>query len=568
MTSSIYDNLRVAIYARVSTEEQREGQTIDSQIAELERFAGERGCTVAGLYKDEGWSGSLLARPELDRLRDDASQGLFSAVLLNDVDRLARDVSHLGIIKRDLERRGVQLIFRKLPAEKSPTYNLMVNILGSFAEFERELIIDRTRRGRRHKVEVRQQYLGGNTAYGYRYVPKDKAAGEDGRLEIDPEEASVVRLMFGWVDREGCSARRVVRRLNELKARPQKGGKRWAKSSVLRILRCETYAGVWHYNKHESYEPAESERKGGYRRTLKTALRRRPRGEWLPLRLPAALQIVERGQWERVQQQLSRNLAFSPRNSKHAYLLAGLVRCGGCGATYVGDPNHGRYYYRCYQRCKQYPTVREERLNEVVWGALEESVLNPALIAGQVEQAEQRQAGSVDTLGNQAKEIEAALIQLQAEESRILEVYRTGIISPAQLGDEMGKIKTRRTALGQRRSELEGRLRIANLPALKRSLADYCRTVARRLGTFDAEERRRFLRLIVKEVVYEGEQVKIKGIIPVGDSLQEEDGSGEPVEGPLVGGGITTTMGYLSALNAVSEVNFEMITTVEMTKPS
>jgi len=160
-------NLRVALYARVSTEEQREGQTIDAQIAEIERFAKEKGWMVTGVYKDEGWSGSILARPALDRLRDDATKGLFDAAIVNDVDRVARDVAHLGIIKRDFERKQVHLVFRKLPGETSPTYNLMVNILGSFAEFERELIIDRTRRGRRHKVEVRQQYVGCTASYGY-----------------------------------------------------------------------------------------------------------------------------------------------------------------------------------------------------------------------------------------------------------------------------------------------------------------------------------------------------------------------------------------------------------------
>src|ERR1017187_3200539 len=188
--------LRLAIYARVSTEEQREGQTIDSQIAELERFSREKGWLIAGIYKDEGWSGGVMERPELDRLRDDAQKGVFEAVLINDVDRLARDVAHLGVIKRDLEKKGIKVIFRKLPSDASPTYNLMVNILGSFAEFEREMISDRTRRGRRHKVEVRKLYLGSNTSYGYRYTPKDRATGAEGVLEIVPDEAAAVRQMF------------------------------------------------------------------------------------------------------------------------------------------------------------------------------------------------------------------------------------------------------------------------------------------------------------------------------------------------------------------------------------
>ena len=150
--------LRLAIYTRVSTEEQREGKTINSQIAELEGFATAKGWVIVDSYSDAGWSGSVLARPEIDRLRDDARAGRFQAVLINDVDRLARDVAHLGVIKRDLEKNNVRVIFRKLPSETSPVSNLMVNILGSFAEFERELIMDRTRRGRRHKVEHRKQY--------------------------------------------------------------------------------------------------------------------------------------------------------------------------------------------------------------------------------------------------------------------------------------------------------------------------------------------------------------------------------------------------------------------------
>src|SRR5260370_22005479 len=75
---TLSENPKVAIYARVSTEEQREGQTIDSQVSELERFARDKGWDVAGIYKDEGWSGSVLARPELDRLRDHASVGRFN----------------------------------------------------------------------------------------------------------------------------------------------------------------------------------------------------------------------------------------------------------------------------------------------------------------------------------------------------------------------------------------------------------------------------------------------------------------------------------------------------------
>jgi site-specific DNA recombinase len=109
-----------ALYARVSTEEQREGNTIELQVAELEKFAERSGWTVHGRYIDEGWSGALLARPELDRLRDDAGRGLFNVVLVNDVDRLARDVSHLGVVKRDLGTKKSSSCLPQTPCFSRP----------------------------------------------------------------------------------------------------------------------------------------------------------------------------------------------------------------------------------------------------------------------------------------------------------------------------------------------------------------------------------------------------------------------------------------------------------------
>jgi site-specific DNA recombinase len=225
MTETL-SGLKVAFYARVSGEEQKQGHNIDSQLAELKEFAKQRDWSVVDAYLDEAWSGAALARPALDKLRDDAGRKLFDIVLINDVDRLARDVSHLGIIKRDLERSGVKVVFRKIPSENSPTHNLLVNILGSFAEFERELILDRTRRGRRHKVETRQEFIGCIAPYGYRYIRMEKPE-RLGKLVIKPEEAAVVRKIFEWVDCQGLSILAVVDRLNKEGIRPRKGGKGW-----------------------------------------------------------------------------------------------------------------------------------------------------------------------------------------------------------------------------------------------------------------------------------------------------------------------------------------------------
>jgi site-specific DNA recombinase len=576
--------LRVALYGRVSTEEQREGQTIDSQIAELDRFAREKGWQITGVYKDDGWSGTILARPELDRLRDDGSKGIFNAALFNDVDRLARDVSHLGIVKRDLQRHGVQMIFRKLPAEQSPTHNLMVNILGSFAEFERELILDRTRRGSRHKVEVRKQFLGGLAPYGFRYVPKDKSANKEGYLEIVPDEATIVRQMFEWVDKEGLSARKIVQRLSSMNAVPRKKGKRWGKSSVLRILRSETYAGVWHYNKHEGCEPIRRARVTKYRKSLKSSGRLRPQSEWLPLILPETLRLIDRDQWRRVQEQLSRNITFSPRNSKHQYLLKGLVKCGGCGARYVGDPCHGTYYYRCHARCKKVPTIKQEHFDGTVWSAIEEAVLNPELIADHVDDLTAKQTVVTEQLRTEESEIEKARSELRIEEARILEAYRKGIITPEQLGVELEQINARKSALETRASHITRNVVATPAPISKRSLHDWCQSAAKGLKRFTDQDRQQFLRLLVNDIIFEGERIRIRGVIPVptskedshpvGATLQQQNGC--DAQSPTAGiaehqrdrysvvsdDGIVAPAGYSHAPNTVGDVTFELIRSV------
>jgi site-specific DNA recombinase len=520
MAESPEAGMRLAIYARVSTDEQREGQNIDSQIAELERFSRDKGWPIVETYKDDGWSGGVMERPELDRLRDDAQKGVFEAVLINDVDRLARDVAHLGVIKRDLEKKGIRVIFRKLPSDASPTYNLMVNILGSFAEFEREMIADRTRRGRRHKVEVRKQYLGGNTAYGYRYTPKDRLLGTEGILDVNPTEAAVVAQMFGWIDEEGLSARRVVRRLNEMRVPPKLGAPLWAKSSVLRILRSEIYAGVWHYNKFQGCEPKHPSPIQRYRKHGKGSLRKRPKNEWLPLVLPDALRIVPRDRWERVQQRLDRNITFSPRNEKHSYLLKGLVRCGACGARYVGDPCHGKFYYRCLARCKGMPSVTERLLDDAVMAAVREAVVKPEVILKPLRQLQSAEMRERREHAQAAKSAEAVLARLKAEEERVLEAYRTGVITPAQLGQQLETVKARRSELESHAREAQQESTVPGGDA-DRAVSAYCAEAASNLASFTHERWQEFLRTIIDNIIFRGNQITIQGRIPAGGTAAQ-----------------------------------------------
>lgn len=524
MSQSEGQEFKVALYARVSTEEQRQGQTIESQIAELERFAGSKGWTIAGTYKDDGWSGAILARPSLDRLRDDCACGLFSAVVVNDVDRMARDVSHLGIIKRDLERKSVQLIFRKLPGDSSPTHNLMVNILGSFAEFEREQIIDRTRRGRRHKIEVRKEYVGCNAPYGYHYRAGSGLKGAAADLSTVPEQARVVRQMFDWV-LEGLSMQKIADRLDEAGVPTPKGGKKWNICSICRMLHNETYAGVWSYGKAEPCEPGFRRSYALYRRKTKTSRRRKPKSEWLQVQLPESLVIVPRSQWVRVQERIAHNEKFSPRNTKYQYLLQGLMRCTYCHwlVTTHNCWGSGRsyLYYHCWRRdCRDSRWCPRDTLEQLVWQRVRDVLLSPANFMERARKAADRLKFRVQPTDEQ-RTVSEELKKAHRAEDAVLAEYRAGKLPPVRLAAELDRIRANTAALKERVSN--GLTR--PLEHIRPSDEEVCKRILTSMAGASFELRRDILRRLIVSGTLAREEARFVVRLPV-DEMSAKDSAG------------------------------------------
>jgi hypothetical protein len=142
--------------------------------------------------------------------------------------------------------------------------------------------------------------------------------------------------------------------------------------------------------------------------------------------------------------------------------------------------------------------------------------MNPSIIFEQISKYEQREENRAREASGERDEIERALRQLSKEEARIIEAYRMGIISAAQLGQELEGLNNRKTAAESRKASLSALPAHTLTPqSVKKSVAEYCRLAAQRLKEFTLEERQRFLRLIVNSVIYEGERVRIRGIIPI-----------------------------------------------------
>jgi site-specific DNA recombinase len=164
-----------AIYARVSSERQREDGTVQSQVAGLRELAERRGLIVADelVFCDEGFSGATLTRPALERLRDRAAEGAFELLLCHAPDRLARRYAYQVLLLEELHRAGVEIVFaRGGERSGSPEDELLRQFQGMIAEYERAQIRERTRRGKLHRARSGSQAVMSGVPYGYRYIKK------------------------------------------------------------------------------------------------------------------------------------------------------------------------------------------------------------------------------------------------------------------------------------------------------------------------------------------------------------------------------------------------------------
>jgi site-specific DNA recombinase len=199
-------NLAVAIDARVSSDQQAQAQTIDSQVAALRTRVTADGCRLLPEceFLDEGYSGATLVRPGLERLRDLCANGGVERLYVHSPDRLARKYAYQVLLIDEFQRLGIEVVFLNRELSRSPEDELLLQVQGMVAEYERAKILERSRRGKRHAAQVGNVNVLCGAPYGYRYVSKH-AAGGSARYDIIEEEARVVRQIFAWIGHERLS---------------------------------------------------------------------------------------------------------------------------------------------------------------------------------------------------------------------------------------------------------------------------------------------------------------------------------------------------------------------------
>src|SRR3954454_19297021 len=187
--------VQAAIYARVSSERQAAEHTIESQLEALRaRVAGEDGHSLPPELEfiDDGYSGASFLRPALERLRDMVAAGGVDHLYVHSPDRLGRKYAYQGLLVEEFSRAGVEVIFLNHEIGRSPEDDLLLQVQGMIAEYERAKIIERHRRGKRHAARAGVVNVLSGAPYGYRYVAK-YAGGGHARYEVVPDEARLVR---------------------------------------------------------------------------------------------------------------------------------------------------------------------------------------------------------------------------------------------------------------------------------------------------------------------------------------------------------------------------------------
>jgi site-specific DNA recombinase len=518
---------RAAIYARVSTARQEQEQTMGSQLHAIEDAALGLGLSVARerTYVDDGFSGSRLDRPGLDALRDAAAEGLLDVVIVYCPDRLARNYVHQQVVLEELSKRGVEVHFVEHPVGERAEDRLLVQMQGVIAEYERAKILERTRRGRIHKIRSGVTLpFSANAPYGYGIV-----RGDDGRrvVVVDEVQAQVVREAYRACVEDGLSARQIAKRLLASQV-PAPRGRRWQSSSVYRMLTNPAYTGVAAYGRREAIEPKRPREPGKYRRSLKSSTRARPMAQWLRVAIPA---IVDEATQAAARAQLKANKLVGPGRTTHEYLLRSLVVCGDCKcrmqsaaqATTQKNKTYRYFYYACGRRTldtgREHPCparrIRASEIDAVVWQAICSWIETPEMLQEEVEAWRAVSTNAAEG-SRERVALEKAHRSLQHQSDRLVDAYQQGAIKIDELKSRREHLSTAIDLNTSRLQAIEARaMDAARVNQLAENIADFATTLRSGMHTLDFAGRQRLVRLLIERVLVTGDDIAIEHAIPL-----------------------------------------------------
>jgi site-specific DNA recombinase len=520
------DSVRAALYARVSTQQQVQDDTIASQVHSIEQRISADGLLIEQEMRfiDDGYSGSTLVRPALERLRDMADAGAIDRLYLLSPDRLARNYAYQVVLVDELRRCGVEIVFLNHELGRSPEGDMLLQVQGIVAQYERAQIMERSRRGKLHAARRGCVSVLTQAPYGYRYIPKYHGGG-DAALNIVLEHAAVVRQIFSWIGTERVSLREVRRRLEKQGVLSPTGKDHWGRGTIWNILNNPAYMGQAAYGRRRTGE--RRKRLRPYRHASEQPRRPHsqytvPSEQWVRLAVPA---IVDADLFDAVSEQLKDNRRrCRARLTNTPALLGGLTVCARCGYSLCAMKHKSRTtdrisynYYRCIGRdshrnggqavCDN-KAVNAAQLDTAVWRDVCDLLDDPARI--QEEYTRRLQGPDDQSLAGEKQKLIDAANKTRRAITRLLDAWTDGLIEKTEFES---RTRSARARLEQLEAQIKSQSQLetgqAELRLIIGSLGAFADKIKQGLSTADLTIKRDIIKALVKRVEVNQEEIRI-----------------------------------------------------------
>jgi len=566
--------MKSVLYARVSTEEQKNNQTIDTQIhgiGGMLQYAANQKLPVPDesmIFIDDGFSGATLIRPALTALREYIKThddiGYF---LVYDADRIGRDTYNQLIILEELKKKNITIHFKTGELGSTPNDKLLFTILSAFSEFERAKIMERTQRGMKRRIES-GKFNGGRPMFGYKYnYPL-------GKHELDETEAKVVKMIYDWYTEDKLNIRQIQAKLFELKIptkydalknteknRKMKGLKKypvgwWSEVTIRNVLANEAYTGRWYCGKNKTIKLDVPNARTGKPKVRQV---KRAKEEWHPIEIP---RIVSDEQYKKALLQARKNLMFAKRCTKQTYLLQGLIRCGKDNLVYRGhQEKSGVIYYYCKSRMNNTPQencnspyLRADQIEPIVWSAVKSILENPEEVFNNFRDESILNEERVKSIEGRLDYIDGAIKKLEVAKKRITEAFKAEAMTLQEFRKEKTDLELSEEKIISERDVLKTKLNVQHDVGAKIDLfKETCHKFLSKINDpkiVTERLKKDIIKLVIDQVVIEGERVKIFATIPLPNKIHEREMDKSDLPGTFNAG---------ATLGPVNETNMKRI---------
>ena len=493
--------MKVALYARVSSDRQDVDLSIAAQLKQLREYAARNGHVVVREFIDEAESGRTAYRPRFREMISMARQTAkpFELILVYKYSRFARSREDSIVYKALLKKSGIQLISITEPVDDTAMGRLMQSIIECIDEFYSENLGEEVTRGMRESAS-RGFYLSSRPPYGYRKIKVIEGLKEHTRLEIDEAQSQVIASIFDEV----IIGKGLIGIVKGLNSRGISGptGKGWSKTSLRKILANEVYTGTIVWGQH-------SKRNLPAIRTDNAC--------------PA---IISRSTFKKVQELIgSRSFTcIHPRRVSSQYLLSGLARCGHCGKALTGvEAKSGKFsYYVCSTLNKKGSGscaaryLNSKKMESLVVDKIKAHVLTTENLTKLAEFVSEELNHSSESYQEELDTIEKELIETGGRLQRVYDAIETGKISLDDLAPRIRELRERQLKLQTRKEELLSLISGQKSEvASMEEIAECTQDLRKLLEESSLVERKAFIKSFVTEVRVTGNEVLLTYMLPM-----------------------------------------------------